>query len=224
MIGRSRPQVEPRVTAHVAVTLVAAMLLALVGTGVVLARSRGSVAPGPDVLAAARAGAPPPTSALAPSGDPVRVRIPAIGVVARLVPLGLNPDRTLEVPRYQEAGWYTGASRPGSAGPAVIAAHVDSTSGPALFYRLRELKPGDAVHVDYPHGSVTFSVRESQSFPKSGFPTARVYGATEDPELRLITCDGTFDGKARSYRSNRVVWAGVVADGPTPPAGADVSP
>jgi LPXTG-site transpeptidase (sortase) family protein len=194
-----------------AAIVVAATLLALVGTGVVVVRSGRSATPGPDVVAPAGAGDAPPTSVLAPSGDPLRVRIPAIGVIAPLVRLGLNPDRTLEVPRFEEAGWYTGGSRPGSAGPAVIAAHVDSTTGPAVFYRLRELKAGDTVQVDYRHGTVTFTVRESQSFPKSSFPTARVYGATEEPELRLITCDGTFDRKARSYRSNRVVWAELAA-------------
>ena len=225
MTGTSRPQVEPRVAAPVAATLVAAMLLTMVGTGVAVARSRAPAASGPDVAAAARVDAAPPTSRPAPSGDPLRVRIPAIGVVAPLVRLGLNPDRTLEVPKYQEAGWYTGASRPGSAGPAVIAAHVDSTTGPAVFYRLKELKTGDTVHVDYGDGTVTFSVRESQSFLKSSFPTARVYGATEDPELRLITCDGTFDRTARSYRSNRVVWAGMaVPDGHTTAPAAGVSP
>ena len=218
MIDRSHPQVEPRVAAPVAATLVVAMLLAVAGTGVAVARSRGPAEPGADVTAPAAAAAPP-TSLPAPSGDPLRVRIPSIGVVAPLVRLGLNPDRTLEVPKYQEAGWYTGASRPGSAGPAVIAAHVDSKTGPAVFYRLRELKPGDAVHVDYRDRSVTFSVRESQSFLKSSFPTALVYGATKDPELRLITCDGTFDRTARSYRSNRVVWAGMAA-----PEGQTTSP
>lgn len=210
MTGGSGPQVEKvekRVSVPIAATLFAAVVLALAGTGVVVARTRAP-APGVDAVIAAGAGeAPPPSVPAGPSGDPLRVRIPAIGVVAPLVRLGLNPDRTLEVPTYEEAGWYTGASRPGDPGPAVIAAHVDSTTGPAVFYRLREMKPGDVIHVDYRDGSVTFSVRESQSFSKSSFPTARVYGATEGPELRLITCDGTFDRKARSYRSNLVVWA-----------------
>lgn len=156
----------------------------------------------------------PPPAPAAPAGDPLRVRIPAIGVVASLVRLGLNPDRTLEVPGYEEAGWYTGASRPGDPGPSVIAAHVDSTTGPSVFYRLRELKPGDEVHVDYRGGSsVTFAVDRSESFPKASFPTAQVYGATAGPELRLITCDGTFDRTVRSYRSNLVVWAGPVSPG-----------
>ncbi len=144
-----------------------------------------------------------------PQGDPIRVRIPAIGVFAPLVPLGIAADGTLEVPRYQEAGWYAGGSRPGDQGPAVIAAHVDSTTGPAVFYRLKELGPGDVVHVNYADGTVTFSVRESESFLKSQFPTQAVYGPTEAPELRLVTCTGTFDRTARSYRSNLVVWAEV---------------
>jgi len=192
-------------------TLLSAVLLGLTGSGVVIARSGSPSAP-VAVAAPPVPQAPPPPSA--PAGDPLQVRIPAIGVVASLVRLGLNPDRTLEVPSYEEAGWYTGASRPGDPGPSVIAAHVDSTTGPSVFYRLRELKPGDVVHVDYRGGaSVTFAVDRSESFPKAGFPTEQVYGATAGPELRLITCDGTFDRAVRSYRSNLVVWAGPVSPG-----------
>jgi len=145
-----------------------------------------------------------------PSGDPVRVRIPAIGVVASLVPLGLNADGTLEVPSYDRAGWYVGGPRPGQPGPAVVAAHVDSRTGPAVFYRLKELQPGHEVHIDYAGGtSVGFVVREAGRYSKSGFPTAEVYGRTEGPELRLITCTGTFDRASRSYRDNLVVWADI---------------
>lgn len=211
MTGRSRPQIQRKVAVPVAATLLAALLLALAGTGVVVARSRGAAPPGADAGATRAAETLAPPAAIGPSGDPLRVRIPAIGVVAPLVRLGLNPDQTLEVPSYEKAGWYTGGSRPGDPGPAVIAAHLDSTTGPAVFYRLRELKPKATVHVDYGDGTVTFSVRESQSFAKSSFPTARVYGPTAGPELRLITCGGTFDRKARSYRSNLVVWAGLAS-------------
>lgn len=145
-----------------------------------------------------------------PPGDPVTVRIPAIGVVAPLVPLGLNADGALEVPSYDRAGWYVGGPRPGQPGPAVVAAHVDSKTGPAVFYRLKELQPGHEVHIDYVGGaSVGFVVREAGRYSKSGFPTAEVYGRTEGPELRLITCTGTFDRSARSYRDNLVVWADI---------------
>lgn len=209
MTGDNPPQVETRIAVHVTAILVAAVLLAFGGVGVVVARSLGSAAPAEAAIGATRASATARPNGV-PAGDPLRVRIPAIGVVAPLVRLGLNADRTLEVPGYEAAGWYTGASRPGNPGPSVIAAHVDSKTGPAVFYRLRDLAPGDLIHVDYHEGSVTFSVRTSESFPKSSFPTPRVYGPTEGSELRLITCDGTFDRTARSYRSNLVVWAGAV--------------
>lgn len=155
---------------------------------------------------------PPPTLARSPApsvprGDPVRIRIPSIGVTAPLVRLGLATDGTLEVPRFEDAGWYTGRSRPGEPGPSVIAAHFDSTTGPAVFYRLRELAPGAEILVDYREGTVRFVSRSSESFEKNTFPTSRVYGPTIGPELRLITCEGRFDRRTRSYQSNLVVWA-----------------
>ncbi len=142
------------------------------------------------------------------AGSPVRVRIPAIGVDAEMDGLGLNSDGTLKVPPYDRAGWYRGGPKPGEPGPAVIAAHVDSTTGPAVFYRLKSLRPGDAVRVDYDDGTaVDFVVNGANSYPKSEFPTELVYGDTDGPELRLITCGGSFDRRARNYVENLVVWA-----------------
>ncbi len=196
------------ISAPIAAVLALAFAIAATGTGAVLARTgdAGFAAAAPTGAVDA-ADAPTPPVVLAPVGDPVRVRIPAIGVDAALVRLGLNADGSLQVPPFEVAGWYVGRSRPGEPGPAVVAAHVDSTTGPAVFYRLKHLRGGDLIHVDYGDATVTFGVRESRSFPKSQFPTDLVYGPTEGPELRLVTCDGTFDRTARSYLSNLVVWA-----------------
>lgn len=158
-------------------------------------------------------------AALGPSlaGAPVRVRIPSIDVDVAMKALGLNPDGSLEVPPYEDAGWYQGRPKPGDMGAAVIAGHVDSTTGPAAFYRLSSLSPGDIVSVDYDDGTrVDFAVRETSNFPKSAFPTEAVYGPTPGTELRLITCGGSFDRKARSYRENVVVWATAVERHPPP--------
>lgn len=141
-------------------------------------------------------------------GDsPVRVRIPVIGVNAPLVPLAVDTAGTLDVPSYDDAGWYAGGTRPGDSGPAVIAAHVDSRIGPAVFHRLDELEPGDMVVVEYRDVTVSFVVRDAQQVDKSDFPTQRVYGPTDAPELRLVTCAGAFDRKTRSYKANLIVWA-----------------
>ncbi|MDQ6838858.1 MAG: sortase, partial [Actinomycetota bacterium] len=148
---------------------------------------------------------PPPASATALGlrdplpANPVRVRIPAISAASVLDRLGLNGDGTLQVPPYDRAGWFGGTVKPGETGPAVIAAHVDSRTGPAVFYQLKLLRPGDTVMVDYDDATtIDFTVRAAQRFPKSDFPTAQVYGATSQPELRLITCGGSFDRRASS--------------------------
>lgn len=142
------------------------------------------------------------------TAKPLRVRIPTIGTDAVLDPLGLNDDGTLEVPPYERAGWFEGAAKPGENGPAVIAAHVDSRTGPAVFFKLNLVRAGDTVTVDYDDGTrVDFVVQGAETFPKSAFPTERVYGPTSGPELRLITCGGSFDRRAGSYRDNLIVWA-----------------
>jgi sortase (surface protein transpeptidase) len=150
-----------------------------------------------------------------PPSAPVRLEIPAIGVSTPLIRLGLDPDGTMQVPGdFQVAGWFTGGPQPGQLGPAVIAGHVDSTSGPAVFYRLRELRPGDQVRVvRADHRVVRFRVDSLASFPKQALPDDAVFGATTAPVLRLITCTGSFDRSRHSYRDNLVVSATRVTDG-----------
>jgi Sortase domain len=148
---------------------------------------------------------------------PVRVEIPAIGVSSPLVRLGLNRDGTMRVPSdLQVAGWFTGGPQPGQPGPAVIAGHVDSRTGPAVFYRLRELRPGDQIRVVRADRRVVrFEVESLASYPKRALPDDQVFGATTAPALRLITCAGTFDRARDGYRDNLVVSAVRVPDGAT---------
>jgi hypothetical protein len=139
---------------------------------------------------------------------PNRVRIPAIGVDAALESLDVDQAGVLKSPvDYGKPGWYAGGIAPGEVGPAVIAGHVDSARGPAVFYRLRDLKPGDEIEVARGEQWVRFRVVASERYPKNQFPTDRVYRPTPVPELRLITCGGTFDRSRRSYEDNIVVYA-----------------
>lgn len=140
---------------------------------------------------------------------PRSITIPAIGVKSSIIDLGLNPDGTLEVPQdYDETGWWAGGSRQLEVGPTVIVGHVDSTTGPAVFWRLRELTPGDIIEVTDDAGVITrFAVRRVTQYEKDEFPTDLVYGPTERPTLRLITCGGEYDRDVRSYRANTVVYA-----------------
>ncbi|WP_435527578.1 class F sortase [Microbacterium aurantiacum] len=111
-------------------------------------------------------------------------------------------------PRAPRLHWYTPGGRPGRRGPVVIAGHVDSPTGPAVFLRLQELVPGDTVTVTAADGAThDYAVTEVRDVAKDAFPTAEVFGATVTDTLRLITCGGLFDSAAASYTDNRVVFA-----------------
>jgi sortase (surface protein transpeptidase) len=135
--------------------------------------------------------------------------IPSLGIRTKLIHLGVNSNGTLQVPkRTTVAGWYTGSPRPGTVGSAVIAGHVDSRTGPGIFFWLRTLHRGDRIYVGRADGTMAvFTVTRVQRFAKDAFPTAAVYGPVPDAELRLITCGGIFDRSLRSYLSNVVVFA-----------------
>ena len=106
------------------------------------------------------------------------------------------------------AGWYTGSPRPGEIGSSIIAGHIDSLAGPAVFFRLRLLRPGNLVYVRRADGTIAvFRVTAEHMYPKPDFPTEQVYGPVPDAELRLITCGGVFDPTTLSYLSNVVVYA-----------------
>ena len=153
--------------------------------------------------------APPQSAQPAVPASPVSLTIPLIGVRTQLITLGLAAGGALQVPASTSvAGWYTGSPRPGAIGSAIIVGHIDSRSGPGVFYRLPELRAGDRVYVRRADGTTAeFKVTAVQTYLKDRFPTQAVYGATPDAELRLITCGGAFDFATGHYLSNVVVYA-----------------
>ena len=144
-----------------------------------------------------------------PPARPVWLSVPAIGVRTSLIKLGVGQNGTLQVPASTAvAGWYTGGPRPGAVGAAVIAGHVDSRTGPGIFFWLRTLRPGDRVYVGRADAAMAvFTVTSVRMYAKDQFPTTAVYGPVPDAELRLITCGGVFDRSLGSYLSNVVVFA-----------------
>jgi Sortase domain len=158
--------------------------------------------------------APPPPPPPVPIVDaqaavPSRVHIARLGIDAPVVPLGLERSGALEAPAdTSEVGWFTEGPEPGELGPAVIAGHLDSLTGPAVFYRLRELTAGDIISVERADQSrVDFVVSRIEQHAKAAFPTEAVYAATQAPELRLITCGGAFNRRTGHYLDNLIVFA-----------------
>lgn len=149
-----------------------------------------------------------PVPSREPGAPPIRVRIPSIGVDTSLIGLRIQRDGTLGVPQdFAVAGWWRDGVAPGDPGPAVIVGHIDSFRGPAVFYKLRALTPGEIVTIDRADGTtVDFVVDGLREFPKQRFPTNLVYGATKTPTLRLITCGGGFDHVTGHYVDNVVAF------------------
>jgi hypothetical protein len=205
-----------------------AVVLLLIAAGCLAAGLRGHKDPlaGPAALQfappteGAGATAPAPSRAARPvaRSAPVALRIPALGVAVSLSTLGLNPDRTVQVPTdFQKPGWFRLGPAPGQVGSAVILGHVDSYKGPAVFYRLRSLRAGDRVEVRLADGVVAhFMVTKVAMYPKEQFPARQVYGSHGYSALQLVTCGGKFDTRTRSYLSNVVAYSSLVATTPGP--------
>jgi sortase (surface protein transpeptidase) len=160
------------------------------------------------------------SSSIIKRSAPATLDIPALKVHTRVIRLGLNPDHTVELPplvRDSPAGWYEKGVSPGEIGPAVMLGHVDSAAdGPAVFYRLSRLRPGDRISVTRAdHSVVVFAVRRLVEVAKADFPTSAVYGPTRSAELRLVTCGGQFDRSHASYRDNIIVFASLTSVTPS---------
>ncbi|RRO17954.1 class F sortase [Saccharopolyspora rhizosphaerae] len=184
---------------------------AVLFAALILLAGCGGPTPGPTAPPADAGTALPSSTTALPPSNPVHLRIPSIGAASTLVPLGLNPDDTVEVPPVEapmQAGWYRYGPTPGELGPAVVLGHVDGGGRDGIFARLREIAVGDQVFVTREDGgTATFTVTRVVQVPKARFPSEEVYGDTGAVELRLITCGGSFDRERGSYRDNVIAYA-----------------
>ena len=183
-------------------------------------RPAGPAPPGPAAAPALQPTKPSPAPTATPPAAPrpplpgrdlrpTRIRIPALGIDRRPVPLGVLDDGSLEAPhRYNDVGWWKDGPLPGSGGNTVVVGHVDSKTGPAVFYGLASLQRGDHVAMtrrDAP--AIQFRVRSVQRFPVTDLPADRVYRRDGPSGLVLITCGGEYDHAAGRYLDNVVVFA-----------------
>jgi sortase (surface protein transpeptidase) len=162
----------------------------------------------------------PPTSTpdpFAAAGVPVRLIVPSIGVDAQVERVGLTADRAMDVPRgWQNVGWYQLGFYPGEVGNAVIAGHLDTnTGGPAVFWSLDKVQPGDEVTVVYGNGDqYTFAVEGSEVYLQEteGPTIERIFGESLTSDLNLITCDGAWDHGHATYTHRLVVFTTLIPE------------
>lgn len=145
---------------------------------------------------------------------PTGLEIPVLHLKATFGrPLGVTDTGEAEVPdKPEEVGWYQHSPTPGERGPAVIFGHVDSYKGPAVFYTIGQLEPGNDIFIDREDGSrVHFVVRKIKRYPRTDFPTSEVYGEIDHAGLRLVTCSGQYNYSLGRYSHTLVVYAAAAA-------------
>lgn len=195
----------------------AALALVAFGAVKIVHSQQGPTGPPSPAAAAYLPPEPPAGSIFADAlsfSAPLHIDIPAVGISADLLKVGLDSDGALGVPpldQAQKAAWYDKGPAPGQSGPAIIDAHVDSSQTKdyrGAFYNLGEVVPGEQIKVTRAdHTVAVFTVDSVQQAPKDKFPTTRVYGSVSYAALRLITCGGDFDYEKRSYVDNTIVYA-----------------
>jgi hypothetical protein len=211
------PQPPPRGRARVRLAGLAGVSLVFGGAvAMLVAALTQQHAPAPAASAAGGIGPGGPKVTVLHQSLPVSVAIPAIGVQSRLLHLGRNNDGTMQVPDLvtsaNEAAWYKYSVTPGQIGTAVIEGHVDSYQGPAVFFRLGALRPGNHINVTLADGiTAVFRVTGVREYAKAEYPANTIYAPAHYAALRVITCGGDFDGTTGHYLSSVVVFASLVS-------------
>jgi hypothetical protein len=197
--------------------LAVACLVAALGCFLMAGRSAGhghlvpfavpAFAGQPDAATSPRQGPSHRRSTALRNSPPLRVAIPAIGLSASVVPVGLDSAGHMRMAHPSVVGWYRPGTAPGVPGPAVLVGHVDSDHGPAVFYRLSGVRLGEKVQVERADGSTsTFTIGKITVVSKTAFPSQAVFAPTGRDTIRLITCTGPFDTDTNSYVDSLIVW------------------
>ncbi|MDG9690025.1 LPXTG-site transpeptidase (sortase) family protein [Streptomyces sp. DSM 42143] len=205
---------RPGMTVLLAVALLVLAVSLVGGNDTSADSSRPPLAPQPGASAPSAPSAPSAsgdTRTDLPRSKPVRLLIPDISVDAPFTDLAIGENGQLEAPPPADTnlvGWHADGTSPGETGTSIIAGHVDTKTSPAVFARLAELDEGDVFHVERADGrTASFTVDSLETFDKDDFPSERVYGDADRAEVRLITCAGDYDRKAKDYTDNLVVFA-----------------
>lgn len=138
---------------------------------------------------------------------PKMIYLPKIGIEAEIVPVGINHQGEMEMPQNPwQVGWFENSIGLGKNGSLVIAGHLDSASGPAVFYRLSTLEKGDLVYLwDENNNRFVFEVVKKETYSENQFPLTEIFGANDSQYLNLITCTGQFDRQRQRYPERLVV-------------------
>lgn len=139
---------------------------------------------------------------------PVNLSIPSINVDARIIPVGLETNGAMEVPKdIMEVGWYTNGARPGQSGNIVLAGHVDGYLRQGVFFNLKNVSLEDEILVSDGKEVIQYKVIKMESYPYDQGPIEEIFGYTSQKRIHLITCTGDYNSFTGTYKERLVVTA-----------------
>ena len=139
---------------------------------------------------------------------PATIEIPAINVETEIESVGVLDNGQMDVPSEEDGvAWFEPGTKPGAAGNSVMAGHVDSYTGPAIFFDLEDLEPGDEIVIrDEGEEELIFTVQQQESYPLGEAPMDDIFGSSDNRNLNLITCAGTFNEDQGTHDERLVVY------------------
>jgi len=144
--------------------------------------------------------------------DPRFIRIPELGVLARVKNLGITPDGAVDAPKnINDAGWYNGSARPGSSvGSSLLLGHVSGWTAPGIFKQINRLVPGSQFEVEKGNGEIIkYRVTKSEKIPLDQVDMAKILGTevAGEHDIKLMTCSGRYNSQRETYEDRFVVYA-----------------
>jgi LPXTG-site transpeptidase (sortase) family protein len=149
-----------------------------------------------------------------PSGLPVRLEIPVIGVDSFIEDAFITPQGAMEVPSGTvDVAWFALGPHPGQVGSAVIGGHFGIENGvPFVFYNLYKLRVGDKIYITNDYGNtLTFVVSSTALFAANANATNVFTSSDGEAHLNLITCEGIWNEIAGEYPERTVIFANEVS-------------
>lgn len=146
-----------------------------------------------------------------PTDEPRYIFIPAIGVRAVVKPTWQTKDGAIGTPtNIYDTSWYVHSAKPGQPGATFIDGHVSSWASPGVFYKLKDLRPGDEIQIEKGDGTwVTYRVAKKVFYAYNDVNMKQTLAPINPDKsgLTLMTCAGDVMPHTNTFSQRIAVFA-----------------
>jgi|JI10StandDraft_1071094.scaffolds.fasta_scaffold440900_2 LPXTG-site transpeptidase (sortase) family protein len=144
------------------------------------------------------------------AAEPRFIFIDKLGVQSKVLPMGLNPDKSIQSPvNIYDTGWYTGSAKPGEGAVVVIDGHASGPTREGIFAYLDTLVAGDQIGIEKGDGTrLNYAVVRKQELALEQTDMSQIMQAPMGEEwLNLITCSGNWIKDKTTFDKRTIVYS-----------------